>query len=76
MSPVLTIEPLSMVMSPVASAFRAAAPPPPLMMLSLWMVMLLPSAPRPSATGAPGDTDRVSDGLPDVFPGWIEPEFE
>ena len=21
-------------------------------------------------------TDRVSDGLPDVFPGWEEPEFE
>jgi hypothetical protein len=21
-------------------------------------------------------TDRVSDGLPDVFPGWTEPEFE
>lgn len=21
-------------------------------------------------------TDRVSDGLPDVFPGWVEPEFE
>ena len=20
-------------------------------------------------------TDRVSDGLPDVFPGWDEPEF-
>ena len=21
-------------------------------------------------------TDRVSDGLPDVFPGWAPPEFE
>jgi len=21
-------------------------------------------------------TDRVSDGLPDVMPGWSEPEFE
>jgi enoyl-CoA hydratase/carnithine racemase len=21
-------------------------------------------------------TDRVSDGLPDIFPGWIEPQFE
>lgn len=21
-------------------------------------------------------TDRVSDGLPDVFPGWVDPEFE
>ncbi|MEY4010170.1 MAG: hypothetical protein RLZZ93_862, partial [Actinomycetota bacterium] len=19
--------------------------------------------------------DRVSDGLPDVFPGWVDPEF-
>jgi hypothetical protein len=21
-------------------------------------------------------TDRVSDGLPDIFPGWVAPKFE